>query len=62
VAGRAVSGGPSRNPKGWAYNNNGYVLLGQIVAKLRGGSYIDAVNNYIATPWVSNTPDWLSRN
>jgi CubicO group peptidase (beta-lactamase class C family) len=34
----------------WAYNNMGYMLLGQIAAKLRGTSYIDAVTNHIATP------------
>jgi CubicO group peptidase (beta-lactamase class C family) len=37
-------------PAAWQYNTLGYVLLGQIVAQLRGQpSYIDAVN-YIAAP------------
>ena len=34
----------------WAYNGNGYNMLGQIVAEKRGTSFIDAVTNYIATP------------
>ena len=37
-------------PQAWAYSSNGYFLLGQIVAKLRGGAYIDAVSKYVATP------------
>ena len=41
---------PPGTPQAWAYNGNGYILLGQIVAKLRGGSYIDALTNYIAAP------------
>jgi CubicO group peptidase (beta-lactamase class C family) len=41
---------PPGTPGAWAYNNNGYIMLGQIAAKLRGASFIDAVSNYIGAP------------
>ena len=41
---------PPGTPAAWQYNNNGYILLGQIAATLRGTSYIGAVSNYIAAP------------
>ncbi len=41
---------PPGTPAAWAYNNFGYMLLGQIAAKLRATSYIDAVTNHIAAP------------
>ena len=37
-------------PAAWGYSNVGYMLLGLIVAKLRGSSYIDAVRSHIAVP------------
>jgi CubicO group peptidase (beta-lactamase class C family) len=37
-------------PAAWGYSNVGYILLGLIVAKLRGSSYIDAVRSHIAVP------------
>lgn len=37
-------------PAAWGYSNVGYILLGLIVAKLRGTSYIDAVTKYLGAP------------
>jgi CubicO group peptidase (beta-lactamase class C family) len=49
IAGQTLTSAPG-TAAAWGYSNNGYILLGQIVAKLRGTSYIDAVSQYLATP------------
>jgi CubicO group peptidase (beta-lactamase class C family) len=49
LAGQKLLAAPGTNAA-WQYNNAGYILLGQIAAKKRGTSYIDAVNNHIAAP------------
>jgi CubicO group peptidase (beta-lactamase class C family) len=49
LAGQKLTAPPG-TPAAWGYNNVGYMMLGQIVAKLRGSSYIDAVTNHIGAP------------
>jgi CubicO group peptidase (beta-lactamase class C family) len=49
LAGQKLAAPPG-SPAAWGYNNVGYMMLGQIVAKLRGSSYIDAVTNHIGIP------------
>jgi CubicO group peptidase (beta-lactamase class C family) len=49
LAGQNLVAAPG-TAQAWAYSNNGYFLLGQIVAKLRGGVYIDAFTKYVAAP------------
>ncbi len=49
LAGQPLIAAPG-TPAAWAYNNNGYIMLGQIAATLRGSSFIGAVENHIAAP------------
>ncbi|HEY6343838.1 MAG TPA: serine hydrolase [Bryobacteraceae bacterium] len=49
LAGQKLVAAPG-TPAAWVYNNNGYILLGQIAAQLRGGAYIDVLNDYIVKP------------
>jgi CubicO group peptidase (beta-lactamase class C family) len=49
IAGQTLAAAPG-TAAAWGYSNNGYILLGQIVAKLRGTSYIGAVSQYLAAP------------
>jgi CubicO group peptidase (beta-lactamase class C family) len=49
LAGQKLTAAPG-TPAAWGYNNDGYIMLGQIVAKLRGSSYLDAVSSHICAP------------
>ncbi|MBV9363322.1 MAG: serine hydrolase [Solirubrobacterales bacterium] len=49
IAGQTLVAAPG-TAAAWGYSNNGYILLGEIVAKLRGSSYIDALSQHLGAP------------